>query len=68
MSREMKDSGVEWIGEIPENWGVTRLKYAYDNSNGSAVRVGPFGSALPSSDYISDGEWVYNQRTVLDEK
>ena len=67
MSREMKDSGVEWIGEIPENWGVTRLKYAYDNSNGSAVRVGPFGSALPSSDYISDGEWVYNQRTVLDE-
>lgn len=41
MSREMKDSGVEWIGEIPENWGVTRLKYAYDNSNGSAVRVGP---------------------------
>lgn len=67
MSREMKDSGVEWIGEIPGDWGVTRLKYAYDNSNGSAVRVGPFGSALPSSDYISDGEWVYNQRTVLDE-
>lgn len=67
MNREMKDSGVEWIGEVPEYWSVTRLKYAYDNSNGSAVRVGPFGSALPSSDYISDGEWIYNQRTVLDE-
>ena len=67
MTREMKDSGVEWIGEVPEYWSVTRLKYAYDNSNGSAVRVGPFGSALPSSDYISDGEWIYNQRTVLDE-
>ena len=67
MSREMKDSGVKWVGRIPENWGVTRLKYAYDSSNGSAVRVGPFGSALPSSDYISDGEWIYNQRTVLDE-
>lgn len=67
MSRKMKDSGVKWVGKIPENWGVTRLKYAYDNSNGSAVRVGPFGSALPSSDYISDGEWIYNQRTVLDE-
>lgn len=64
---KMKDSGVEWIGEVPEYWSVTRLKYAYDNSNGSAVRVGPFGSALPSSDYISDGEWIYNQRTVLDE-
>ena len=27
----MKDSGVEWIGEIPEKWEVTRLKYAMNN-------------------------------------
>ena len=26
MSREMKDSGVEWIGEIPEEWEIRRLK------------------------------------------
>lgn len=26
MSMEMKDSGIEWIGEIPENWKVKRLK------------------------------------------
>ncbi len=24
---KMKDSGVEWIGEIPEEWEVKRLKY-----------------------------------------
>jgi type I restriction enzyme S subunit len=24
---KMKDSGVEWIGEIPEGWGVKRLRY-----------------------------------------
>lgn len=24
---EMKDSGVEWIGEIPEHWKVIRLKF-----------------------------------------
>lgn len=24
---EMKDSGVEWIGEIPKHWGVQKLKY-----------------------------------------
>ena len=24
---KMKDSGVEWIGEIPEHWEVRRLKY-----------------------------------------
>lgn len=26
----MKNSGVQWIGEIPSNWGVKRLKYAAD--------------------------------------
>ena len=24
--REMKDSGIEWIGEIPVNWAKTRMK------------------------------------------
>ena len=28
MAREMKDSGIEWIGEIPEGWEVSLLKYA----------------------------------------
>lgn len=26
MTRKMKDSGIEWIGEIPEDWGTSRLK------------------------------------------
>lgn len=25
--RKMKDSGVEWIGKIPDNWRQTKLKY-----------------------------------------
>ena len=25
--REMKDSGVEWIGEIPVNWSIERLQW-----------------------------------------
>ena len=24
---EMKDSGIEWIGMIPKNWNISRLKY-----------------------------------------
>ena len=28
--REMKDSGVEWIGEIPKNWKLKRMKYFCD--------------------------------------
>lgn len=29
----MKDSGVEWIGEIPEHWGVTRIKNMFELRN-----------------------------------
>lgn len=32
----MKNSGIEWIGEIPENWEVVKLKtYFTDRSGGS---------------------------------
>lgn len=27
----MKDSGIEWIGEIPENWQINRVKYNFSN-------------------------------------
>lgn len=30
---KMKDSGVEWIGEVPEGWEVKRLKYVLNLSN-----------------------------------
>jgi type I restriction enzyme S subunit len=33
----MKDSGVEWIGEIPENWDSKKLKYLYSNTNAGEV-------------------------------
>lgn len=28
MSREMKDSGIPWIGEIPKDWGNLKFKYS----------------------------------------
>lgn len=27
--REMKDSGISWINEIPENWNIEPIKYNY---------------------------------------
>ena len=30
MAREMKDSGVAWIGEIPRTWRMSKLKYVAD--------------------------------------
>jgi type I restriction enzyme, S subunit len=27
---KMKDSGIEWIGEIPEHWEVNKIKFKFD--------------------------------------
>lgn len=28
--REMKDSGVQWIGEIPKTWSVSKVGMFYE--------------------------------------
>ena len=35
--REMKDSGVEWIGNIPEKWKVCRFKHAASLYTGNSI-------------------------------
>lgn len=30
----MKDSGIEWIGEIPEHWGICKIQYLVDMRSG----------------------------------
>ena len=42
----MKDSGVEWIGNIPEDWEVSKLKFMGHFVN---------GYAFPSSSFTGDG-------------
>lgn len=39
MMREMKDSGIEWIGKIPTNWDLTKLKtnFAYEKGKNAAL-------------------------------
>lgn len=32
-TRKMKDSGVEWIGEIPEDWGLNKIGTLYEERN-----------------------------------
>ncbi|WP_418685309.1 restriction endonuclease subunit S [Akkermansia sp.] len=31
--RDMRDSGVEWIGEVPANWEITRIKNCFELRN-----------------------------------
>ena len=38
----MKDSGIEWLGEIPECWEVKKLKYCFDIIGGYAFSSNDF--------------------------
>ena len=51
----MRDSGVEWIGEVPAHWEVISLRAA-----AHSIQTGPFGSQLHASDYVSGGIPVIN--------
>lgn len=44
MAREMKDSGIEWIGEIPRCWHTSKLKYLGRYINGYAFKPEDWGS------------------------
>lgn len=37
--REMKDSGIEWIGEIPKDWTVLPIKYVFNINRGRVISV-----------------------------
>ena len=39
----MKDSGIEWIGEIPEGWEVSKLKYLGRYVNGYPFKPDDWG-------------------------
>ena len=43
MARKMKDSGIEWIGEIPEGWEVSKLKYLGRYVNGYPFKPDDWG-------------------------
>lgn len=36
-SVKMKDSGIDWIGEIPEHWEVKRLRYVFNLGKGLTI-------------------------------
>lgn len=63
---KMKDSGIEWLGEIPEHWEVRKLKGILAKGKDS-LKPGPFGSDLKNQDIIPVGYKVYTQRAVLDD-
>jgi len=61
----LKDSGVEWLDNLPHHWGMVPLKFVLLAKPG-AIKTGPFGSQLLSSEMLSGLIKVYNQRNVID--
>lgn len=51
----MKDSGVEWIGEIPENWEIKKLKYA------TTIMRGRFNHRPRNDPDYYDGQYPFVQ-------
>lgn len=59
-----KDSGVEWIGEIPEKWVKVPLKVLAANERNSFVD-GPFGSDLKNEEYKDEGIPLIQLNNIL---
>ena len=71
----MKDSGVEWIGEIPEGWACSKVKFAFVNRDSQRVPIEsslrkqsdgglyPYYGASGVVDYID--EYIFDEPLLL---
>lgn len=68
MTREMKDSGIEWIGEIPKEWSVKKIKHNFTIYAGATPKSekpeywdGDISWITPA-DYKTEEKYVYTGR------
>ena len=62
MTRKMKDSGIEWIGEIPEGWNTGKCKTILVANDGGVWGDDPVGdgtdkTVIRSTEQTIDGKW-----------
>ena len=58
MARQMKESGISWIGKIPETWSQIRLKYLVNIETGDS----------DTQDADPDGEYNFYVRSPIIEQ
>lgn len=56
-NRPMKDSGIEWIGEIPSDWEICKVRHIGTLQNGISKGGEFFGSGFP---FVSYGDVYRN--------
>jgi type I restriction enzyme, S subunit len=59
-----KDSGLEWLGEVPEHWKLKCVRHLLRPSY-DGLKIGPFGSQLTSQMLRESGYKVYGQENVI---
>lgn len=65
----MRDSGVEWLGEVPEHWVVTKFSYAIDFLEGPGILAVDFhdeGIPLLRIQNVKEAIVTDNFKTYLD--
>ena len=66
--REMKDSGLKWIGQIPNGWEVNRIKYLFKTAKGlSVTKDNLIEDGLPVISYGQIHSKINTGVTVADE-
>ena len=64
----LKDSGVDWIGQIPEGWGVSRLKYLTNKIGSGKTPLGGAEVFQTEGILFIRSQNVFDGRLVLEEK
>ncbi|MDY6285261.1 MAG: restriction endonuclease subunit S [Fibrobacter sp.] len=69
--RKMKDSGLEWIGKIPENWNVLPVKWIIkdikDGTHGTFNRVSEGEFLLSAKNVFEDGIHISDNESCISE-
>lgn len=78
MTREMKNSGVEWIGDIPSEWKYIKIKYIYnikkaklpseffsDNSLAPYLTMDYIRGVSDNLQYAKDGDYCTENDLLL---
>lgn len=67
MSREMKDSGIEWIGRIPHDWKMTKIKNVSIIGSGTTPKTGNDAYYDGNINWIQSGD-LYERKEIIDTK
>ena len=66
---EYKDSGVEWLGDIPSNWKLCRLKFLAKIKNGQDYKSVEAEEGYPvigsGGQFTYASQFTYNRESVL---